>query len=82
MDSCGNGFFKFNFWITGCLAIGYPNDKLETVKVTSRRFVIQRLVEFSIEREGYIRATHIPRSDLASITGSVKLYRKLHPKEK
>ena len=41
----------------------------------------QRLVEFSVRRNGYVRATHIGRSDLGTLITGVKLYRKIHPDE-
>ena len=67
--------------LEGCLAAGFPNDKLEPVKITARRFLFSRLLEFAIEREDYIRSTHIARSDISSIVTSMNLYRKIHPNE-
>lgn len=66
----------------GCLALGNPSTgDMETVYLTSRRFFFQRLVEFSIQRNGYVRATHVPRSDLGSLLSVVKVYRTIHPNE-
>lgn len=65
----------------GCLAVGFPTDQLETVKVTSRRFLLTRLLAFSVERDGYLRATHIPRSAINSLVSSMNFYRRLHPNE-
>lgn len=67
--------------IDGCLALGVPNENLETVTVTARRFLFSRLLAFSVERDGYIRATHVSRSSINSIVSSLKLYRKIHPNE-
>ena len=66
----------------GTLALANPSTgELEPVFLTSRRFLFQRLVEFSVRRNGYVRATHIGRSDLETLVTSVKLYRKIHPDE-
>ena len=66
----------------GTLALANPSTgELEPVFVTSRRFLTQKLIEFSVRRNGYVRATHIPRTDFATLVTSVKLYRKIHPKE-
>lgn len=65
----------------GCLALGVPNENLETVTVTSRRFLFSKLLAFSVERDGWIRASHVSRSSLNSIVASLKLYRKIHPNE-
>lgn len=67
----------------GTLALANPSTgELEPVFVTSRRFLTQKIIEFSIRRYGYVRATHVPKVDFSSLITSVKLYRKLHPKEK
>lgn len=68
--------------VSGCLAAAFPNDKREPVKVTYRKVLLSRMLEFSVERDGYIRATHISRSDFNSIVNSLKLYRRIHPGEK
>lgn len=67
--------------VDGCLSAAYPNDKWEPVKVTSRRFLFSKMLEFSVERDGFIRATHIDRSDFKALVTSLKLYRKIHPNE-
>ena len=67
----------------GTLALGNPSTgTLEPVYVTSHRFLTQKIAEFSVKRNGSVRATHIARSNLSSLVGSVKIYRKIHPKEK
>ncbi len=68
--------------IQGCLSLAYPNDEWETVKVTTRQFLFSKLLEFSLERDGYIRATHIARSEFNSLVTSAGFYQKLHPNEK
>ena len=68
--------------IQGCLSMAYPNDQWETVKVTTRQFLFSKLLEFSLERDGYIRATHIARSEFNSLVTSANFYQKLHPNEK
>ena len=66
----------------GTLALANPSTgEPEPVYVTSRRFLIQKIIAFSVKRNGYVRATHIPRADFASLVSGVKLYRKIHPKE-
>jgi hypothetical protein len=67
--------------VDGCLAAGIPNDKTEIARVTYRKSMLTHLLEFSLEREGYIRATHIPRSEFNSLISSLNVYRKLHPNE-
>ena len=59
-----------------------PNkDRLETVTITSRRLLSSKLLSFSVEREGLVRSTFISRADFGSLLVSLKLYKKLHPKE-
>ena len=66
----------------GCLALANPSTgEPEPVYVTSRRFFLQRILEFSVQRNGYVRATHITRGEFGSLLTGVKLYRKIHPKE-
>lgn len=65
----------------GVLSLANPTTgQIEPVYVTSRRFLFQKLIEFSVKREGYIRATHIAKSDFGALTTGLKMYRKLHPK--
>lgn len=67
----------------GCMAIGYPStEKMEPVCLTSRRFLTQKILEFSIEREGYVRAAHITKGDIGLMITNLKIHRKLHRKEK
>lgn len=69
--------------VAGVLAFGYPNDEdLEPVTITARRILITRKLEFSVTRGDWIRATFVPRSEVVSMINGVKIYRKLHPKEK
>ena len=66
----------------GTLALSNPSTgELEPVYVTSRRFLTQKIIEFSVKRNGFVRATHIPRINFNTLVSSVKLYRKIHPKE-
>ena len=67
--------------ITGCLAASYPNEELEKVTVTYQKVLLSNMLAFSVERKGFIRATHISKSQFNSLVGSLKIYRKLHPKE-
>ena len=65
----------------GCLAIGFPNDKVEKVNVTYQKIIFTKVLEFSIDREEYTRATHSPKSEFNSLVSGVKFYKKLHPSE-
>ncbi|MBR1784161.1 MAG: hypothetical protein IJ760_01845 [Bacteroidales bacterium] len=67
--------------VQGCLALGFPTDRLETVTVTARKVLLRRKLEFSLQREGYIRATYVGKSDFSSLVRGVKVYGKIHPKE-
>lgn len=71
--------------ITGCFAALYPNDKLTTVKVTRRQLLTSSILEFSIpnpDNDTLIRATHIAKSEFGGLLSTLKIFRKLHPKEK
>lgn len=65
----------------GCLAFPFPDNKREMVKITRRKVLLSNLLEFSLQREGYIRATHIQKSNLKSLASGVRFYGKIHPKE-
>ena len=67
--------------IQGCLAALYPNDNMETVTVTSRRYLTTKLLSFSVNRDNLVRATYISKADFGSLVLSLKLYKKIHPKE-
>ena len=68
--------------LIGCLAFGFPNDKFEVVKVSHRKALLSHSLMFSVEREGYIRATDVPKSQFGSLVSGVKFYSKLHKKER
>lgn len=69
--------------VQGCLTIGFPNDKkLEPVKLTYRKAIVSSQIEFSVKRDGYIRATYFTKGNISSLITSLKLYRKFHKKEK
>ena len=66
----------------GCLTPVFPDEnELRPVKVTYRKVLLGRMLEFSIEEEDYIRSNHISKSALGSLVSSLKFYRSLHPKE-
>lgn len=67
--------------VKGCLAAAYPSENLETVTLTNRRLLASKLLEFSVKRDDFIRATYIDKSSLGSLLNSLKFYKKLHPKE-
>ena len=67
--------------IDGCLSIAYPNDQLEPVRLTYMKLPLSNILEFSISRGEWIRATHVPRMEFRSLVNGVKFYKKLHQKE-
>ena len=67
--------------VQGCLAFAIPDSNLETVTVTYRRPFLSRMLEFSVQRENYIRSSHVGKGDFSSLVRGVKLYKMLHPEE-
>ena len=66
----------------GVLAVGNPSAGVEeTVYLTARRIVLQKHVEFTVKRNGYVRSTVIGRNNLGSLLTGLKFYRKIHPKQ-
>lgn len=68
--------------IGGSFAALYPGSDPVNVTVTSRRLLGTKILEFSLPSDELVRATHITKSDLTSMLNTLKIYRKLHPKEK
>lgn len=66
----------------GCLAAMYPGESFEPVTVTSRRLLGTKILSFSVQRDGFVRATYISKADFGSLVFSLKAYKALHPKEK
>ena len=67
----------------GVLSILSPGGKpVEPVTVTYIRPLLGRKLQFSVQREGYTRAAYISKMELGSLVTSVKMYSKLHPKER
>ncbi|MBP5504796.1 MAG: hypothetical protein J6X89_01685 [Bacteroidales bacterium] len=68
--------------LDGCLSAMYPdNNKLEPVTLTTRKIILTKTMEFSVPRDNYLRVTYVPKADFASLLTSVKVYKKLHPKQ-
>ncbi|MBQ9173746.1 MAG: hypothetical protein IJV54_12335 [Bacteroidales bacterium] len=68
--------------VQGCLtAISPDKESLEEVTVTSRKLLTSRLLSFSVERGEMVRSASISKSEFGSLLVSLKLYKKLHPKE-
>ncbi len=69
--------------LTGCFAALYPNSNIVTITATKRQVLSSKLVEFSLPTsdERFVRATYISKSDFGSLLGTLKIYKKLHPKE-
>lgn len=68
--------------VEGCLEWAFPGKNVETVTVVHSKNLLSNSLRFSVEREGYLRATYVDKSDFNSIVSSVKFYRKLHKKER
>lgn len=78
-DFSKNAARKTTKEITGCLALGNPSTgEFEPVYMTARRVLTSKVVEFSVQRNGYVRATYLTRSTLGSLNNGIKFYRKLH----
>jgi len=67
--------------LEGCLTAAYPNDNLETVTLTRRNLIFSKLVEFSVPRDGLVRATYLSKSNIGTLLSGVKFYQKIHPNE-
>ena len=67
--------------VQGCLAAMYPGEDFEPVAITSRRLLGTKILSFSVQREDFVRATYISKSDFGSLVFSLKAYKTLHPKE-
>ena len=50
-----------------------PTEERETVTVTTRKGLFCRRLEFSLERDGYIRSTSVSKSDLNNLLFNLKL---------
>ena len=75
---------KSTMELEGSVAVAYPTKEIIPVKVTRRQF-ITKVMEFSLPTTAdvtLVRATHIGKNDFGSLLGSLKFYKKLHPKEK
>ena len=67
--------------LNGCLNVGFPNKDIEPVTITRKNFVLTKYLEFSVVRDGYVRATSVPKSDFNSLMLTYKLNRKRTLKE-
>ena len=67
--------------IPGCIAIGFPNERLEPITVTHRKPILSHQLEFSVRRENYIRATYLTKGDMGAMKNGLKFQKKLHPDE-
>lgn len=70
--------------LEGSFSAAYPSDRLQTVTVTSRRLLSSKILEFSLptDTNGIVRATYVTKGKFGSLLSSLKLYKKIHPKEK
>ena len=69
--------------LTGYFSLAYPGGDPVSIKVTSRRLLASKILEFSLPTgtEGIVRATHIGKAEFGSLLSSVKIYKKIHPKQ-
>ena len=67
--------------VQGCLAAMYPGEDFEPVTITSRRLLGTKILSFSVQREDFVRATYISKSDFGSLVFIIKAYKTIHPKE-
>ncbi len=67
--------------IPGCIAIIQPRPDLGTLNVMTGKALWSRYLEFSVDWEGLVVAANIQKGDLNNLRRSLKLYRKIHPKE-
>ena len=67
--------------LNGSLAVGFPNKDIEPVTITRKSFMLTKYLEFSVVRDGYIRATSISKSDFNSLMLTYKMNRKRTLKE-
>lgn len=65
----------------GSFSPTFPTDELETVKVTYRKQFLSRQLEFTLQREGYIRSAFVSKSDFGGLVSGIRFHRKIHPKE-
>ena len=65
----------------GCVAIGFPNEKLEPVRVTYRKPLLTKSLEFTVQRDTYSRSAQMQKSDFDALVRGVKFYQRLHPNE-
>ena len=65
--------------IEACYAPLLPDSTRETVKVTFRRILLGRKLEFSMDRGDHILATYVSRSDFANLMSNLKAYSRMHP---
>jgi len=71
--------------LTGSYALAYPTDELVTITLTRRQLIVSKVVEFSIPAPGsdtVVQATYVSKGEFGGLTTSLKIYKKLHPKEK
>ena len=69
--------------LTGYFSLAYPGGDPVSIKVTSRRLLTSKILEFSLPTgiDGIVRATYIGKSEFGSLLTSVKVYKKIHPKQ-
>ncbi|MBR3563146.1 MAG: hypothetical protein IKN93_04905 [Bacteroidales bacterium] len=69
--------------LSGFFSLAYPGGDPVSIKVTSRRLLASKILEFSLPTgtDGIVRATHIGKAEFGSLLSSVKIYKRLHPKQ-
>lgn len=76
-----NGTPGTSLFVNGCLTMLYPNENLEQVKVSYYKPLLTRKLEFSIQREDYLRAAYISRANFNTLMKGLSFYQKIHPNE-
>ena len=57
----------------GSLSVGFPSEKTEAVKIMLKRPIFIKKLQLSVERNGYIRATYLTKSNIGAILTLVKM---------
>lgn len=67
--------------IEGTFSPLFPDENIQPITVTRYKPTLGKKLQFSIQKDGYIRATYLSKMDLSSLISTVKLYKKMHKKE-
>ena len=83
MKAMYKGDVGATIWKQGSLAVAYPREeKLEQVRIVMRKPILAKVLEFSVDRGRYLSSAYAMKSDFNSLVSGVKIYKKIHRKEK